>query len=89
MTGFYDVYTLVSEADGRIHGLTCDLNTRLAEHNRGEMRTHIEAIPIRVPESARESFCVAAGAFSKSAERDRSYATILTEALQSLLSQLL
>jgi hypothetical protein len=39
MKGFYYVYILVSEADGRLHysGLTRDLNTRLAEHNRGEM----------------------------------------------------
>ena len=36
--GFYYVYILVSEADGRLHysGLTRDLNTRLAEHNRGK-----------------------------------------------------
>src|SRR6266481_1804237 len=38
MKGFYYVYILVSEADGRLHysGLTRDLNTRLAEHNRGK-----------------------------------------------------
>jgi predicted GIY-YIG superfamily endonuclease len=38
MKGLYYVYILVSEADGRLHysGLTCDLNTRLAEHNRGK-----------------------------------------------------
>ena len=38
MTAFYYVYILVSEADGRLHygGLTRDLNTRLAEHNRGK-----------------------------------------------------
>ncbi|MFZ0917962.1 MAG: GIY-YIG nuclease family protein [Candidatus Udaeobacter sp.] len=36
--GFYYVYILVSEADERLHysGLTRDLNTRLAEHNRGK-----------------------------------------------------
>ena len=38
MKGFYYVYILVSEADGRLHysGLTRDLNTRLAEHNSGK-----------------------------------------------------
>ena len=37
-TGFYDVYILVREGDGRVRysGLTRDLNTRLAEHNRGK-----------------------------------------------------
>ena len=38
MKGFYCVYILVSETDGRLHysGLTRDLNTRLAAHNRGK-----------------------------------------------------
>jgi predicted GIY-YIG superfamily endonuclease len=45
MKGFYYVYILVSEADVRQHysGLTRDLNTRLAEHNRGKCPSQLDA----------------------------------------------
>jgi len=38
MNGFYHVYVLVSEIDDKIHysGVTTDLRSRLAEHNRGK-----------------------------------------------------
>ena len=44
MNGFYYVYILISEIDDEIHysGVTTDLRSRLAEHNR-EVLTYIEA----------------------------------------------
>ena len=38
MNGFYYVYILISEIDDEIHnsGVTTDLRSRLAEHNRGK-----------------------------------------------------
>jgi predicted GIY-YIG superfamily endonuclease len=39
MNGFYYVYILVSETNYKLHysGVTRDLTTRLAEHNRGNV----------------------------------------------------
>jgi putative endonuclease len=38
MNGFYYVYILVSETNGKVHysGITRQLNARLSDHNRGK-----------------------------------------------------